>query len=140
MRGQTSTSLQEGFEILADKAVVLSRDSPSGDTAIEAKSPTLPLAFKGEQGATEVVRRDELPLWAELLLALAVVEELHDAVRIEVCVARLAVALDGGDNLDSPFANSKGGLGVSGEDAVVIHTRVSMHRLLKIARTIFKYF
>ena len=139
-RGRPPTSSKEGFEILADFGVVLGRDSPSGDTAIEAEGPAFPLAFEGEQRGAEVVRGDELPVLPELLLALAVVEELHDAVGIEVGVARLAVALDSGDNLDSPLANSKGGLGVSGEDAVVFHIVDYYARITQNCQNYFQLF
>ncbi len=102
-KGLTSNPSKEGFEILADNGVVLCRDLPSGLIATEVDAPAVIRAV--EQGLAEVVRRDELTRRAKGLLA--VVEELHDAVGIEVGVARLAVALNGGEDFDSPLADSK---------------------------------
>ena len=76
-----------------------------------------------DEGLAEVVRTTrELPLGREALHAsrLAVVE-LHDAVGIEVGQVGGAVALDGGDDLDSPATDGEGGTDFVFDDGVVIH-------------------
>jgi hypothetical protein len=55
-------------------------------------------------------------------------------------VTRQTIALDGGDYLDSPLADFEGGVNGVFEDAVVIHTGVTMANFPKIARTILRYF
>ena len=139
MRGWPPSSLEETLEALADEGVVVCRDLPLGLVATKVETTALVGLLK--EGATQVVRGDELPLGREAVHAsILVVVELHHAVGVEFGEARLAMAFGGGDDLDSPAAHLEGGTDFGTDDGGFIHTGVSMANLSKTASTIFGYF
>ena len=95
-----------------------------------------------EERVAEVVRTaGELPLGREARHARrAVVVELHDAVGIEVGQVGGAVALGGGDDLDSPATDGEGSTDFVFNDGVVIHNDYDYAQVLEKCENYFNYF